>query len=101
MHEIANPLLFAAQSPNNVKLINFEKCCHQYEILTQITLLQKNVVAALTAIQQQSQPIDKHRAYLVKQMPNIACSPYIPRVARIFRLWFQTTEISSITDKEW
>lgn len=63
----------------------------------QIELLQKNVIAALTSIHQQSQQIG--RVYVQPIKP--VTSPTIPRVARIFRIWFQANDIASITDKQW
>jgi hypothetical protein len=59
--------------------------------------LQKNVIAALTAIQQQTQQIG--RGYLPQT--NRIFTPTVPRVARIFRIWFQANDIELITDKQW
>jgi len=62
----------------------------------QIQLLQKNVIAALTSLQQQTQQITR-----VGKPCNPICPPQVPRVARIFRVWFQSKEIASMTDRQW
>ncbi|XP_054157717.1 ras guanine nucleotide exchange factor A-like [Oppia nitens] len=85
------------ESQSDVKLINFEKCSQQYEILMQIQLLQKNVMASLTALQQQTQQLGRGFMPTIKNKP---FTPTIPRVARIFRIWFQSNGIDVITDKQ-
>jgi ral guanine nucleotide dissociation stimulator-like 1 len=76
------------------RLINIEKCSKQFEILTQIQLLQKNVKAALTAIHQ-SQNLKG-----LSQLPTFGSTPVAPRVARLFRNWFQDNHIISLTDND-
>ncbi|RWS03715.1 ral guanine nucleotide dissociation stimulator-like protein 1-like protein [Dinothrombium tinctorium] len=77
------------------KLINLEKCSKQFEIITQIQLLQKNLKAALTTFYQ-SQHING-----LSKLPTYNCTPTIPRVARLFRNWFQDSSISAMTDNDW
>jgi len=83
------------------KLINFEKCAKQYEILMQMQLLQKNAIAALQQQPQQNYhlgPIYSLNHYLSLRSQTV---PSIPRVARIFRNWFQLAESDMLNDKEW
>ena len=83
------------------RLINFEKCAKQYEILMQMQLLQKNAIAALQQQQQQNYhlgPIYSLNHYLSLRSQTV---PSIPRVARIFRNWFQLSESDMLNDKEW
>lgn len=87
---------------NGKKLINFEKTCKQYEILMQMQLLQKNAIAALQQQQQQTNyhlgPIYSLNHYLSLRSQVV---PSIPRVARIFRNWFQLNETDLPSDREW
>lgn len=86
---------------NGKKLINFEKTCKQYEILMQMQLLQKNAIAALQQQQQQTNyhlgPIYSLNHYLSLRSQVV---PSIPRVARIFRNWFQLNETDLPSDRE-
>jgi len=77
------------------KMINLEKCSKQFEVLTQVHLLQKNVRAALIA----------HNAIHNLMSPGYGgrnhCSstqgvPVVPRVARLFRSWFSDEAYSSL-----
>ncbi|KAH9527875.1 Ral guanine nucleotide dissociation stimulator-like 1, variant 2 [Dermatophagoides farinae] len=81
------------------KLINFEKCAKQYEILMQMHLLQKNAIAAL---QQQQQQNYQHQIYSLNHYLSLRSQsvPSIPRVARIFRNWFQLNESDLPSDRE-
>ncbi|XP_053209367.1 ras guanine nucleotide exchange factor K-like [Panonychus citri] len=78
------------------KLINLEKCCKQFEIITQIHLLQQNINAALTAYHQSQQLTG------LSQLPNYNSTPTVPRivVARLFRAWFQDSIIADMTDND-
>ncbi|KAH9415808.1 Ral guanine nucleotide dissociation stimulator-like 1 [Dermatophagoides pteronyssinus] len=82
------------------KLINFEKCAKQYEILMQMQLLQKNAIAGL---QQQQQQNYQHQIYSLNHYLSLRSQsvPSIPRVARIFRNWFQLNESDLPSDREW
>ncbi|UXI21438.1 hypothetical protein NH340_JMT07381 [Sarcoptes scabiei] len=88
------------------KLINFEKCNKQYEILMQIQLLQKNAIAALQQHQNSHhhhqqlnvEPIYSLNHYLSLRSQLV---PTIPRVARIFRQWFQMNESDLPNDRDW
>lgn len=84
------------------KLINFEKCCKQYEVLMQMQLLQKNAISALQQQQNQQQnyhlePIYSLNHYLSLRSQSV---PSVPRVARIFRNWFQLNENDLPNDRE-
>ncbi|KAI1298178.1 Ral guanine nucleotide dissociation stimulator [Halotydeus destructor] len=79
---------------NGAKLINVEKWSKQFEILTQIQLLQKNVRAALTAVHQ-SQNLSG-----LSQLPTQNSTPVVPRVARLFRNWFQDNNITTLNDND-
>lgn len=86
---------------NGKKLINFEKCCKQYEILMQMQMLQKNAIAALQTQQQQNYhlgPIYSLNHYLSLRSQAVPC---IPRVARIFRNWFTLNEADLPSDRDW
>lgn len=78
-------------------MINLEKCCKQFEIITQIHLLQQNINAALTAFHQSQQLTG------LSQLPSYNSSPTVPRivVARLFRSWFQDSVIADMTDNDW
>ncbi|RWS25906.1 ral guanine nucleotide dissociation stimulator-like protein 1-like protein [Leptotrombidium deliense] len=76
------------------KLVNLEKCSKQFEIITQLQLLQKNLRAALTAFHQ-SQQINGF-----SKLPPHYCAPTVPRVARLFRNWFQDSNVSAITEND-
>ncbi len=94
-------LIYPLQLDTGKKLINFEKCCKQYEILMQMQLLQKNAIAALQQQQQQNYhlgPIYSLNHYLSLRSQAV---PSIPRVARIFRNWFQLNEADLPSDREW
>jgi len=80
------------------KLINFEKCSKQYEILMQIHLLQKNVQAALHSINESQKMEMNHLSHEV--FPSNLKVPWTPRVARIFRSWFNDAHVARTTDKE-
>ena len=79
---------------NGTKLINIDKWSKQFEIITQITLLQKNVRAALTAVHQ-SQNLSG-----MSQLPTSNSTPIVPRVARLFRNWFQDNNITTLNDND-
>lgn len=85
---------------NGKKLINFEKCSKQYEILMQMQLLQKNAIAALQQQQQNYhlEPIYSLNHYLSLRSQSV---PAVPRVARIFRHWFQMNESDLPSDRDW
>lgn len=85
-------------SKSGEKMINLEKCSKQFEVLTQVQLLQKNVRAALSAYNQ-SQTM--HMMGFKASSPSPAASPlHIPRVARIFRNWFTEESSSNLTDND-
>lgn len=70
-------------SKTDEKLINLEKCSKQFEVITQVQLLQKNVKASLNA-------------HLKAQLIDDTCSidtehrrPLIKSLARVLREWFQ------------
>lgn len=81
-------------SANGAKLINIDKWSKQFEIITQIQLLQKNVKAALTAVHQ-----SQHLSGL-SQLPTHNSTPIVPRVARLFRNWFQDNNITTLNDND-
>lgn len=71
------------ESKSGLKMINLEKCSKQFEVLTQVQLLQKNVRASLMAHNQM------HNMHVSGN--NKVCNvPVVPRVARLFRTWFST-----------
>ncbi|KAG9510393.1 Ral guanine nucleotide dissociation stimulator [Fragariocoptes setiger] len=88
-----------------LRLINFEKCSKQFEILTQVQLLQKNVIASLYALQRRHHfdrfvNLNNIKSELTRNQHMLLTKPAIPQVARLFRIWFQDTEVSSMTDKQ-
>ena len=65
----------------------------------QMQLLQKNAIAALQ--QQQNyhlEPVYSLNHYLSLRSQSV---PSIPRVARIFRNWFQMNESDLLSDRDW
>ncbi|XP_025018272.1 ral guanine nucleotide dissociation stimulator-like 1 isoform X2 [Tetranychus urticae] len=82
--------------PGGKRLINLEKCCKQFEIITQIHLLQQNIKASLNAFQQSQQLSG------LSQLPSYNSTPNVPRivVARLFRAWFQDSVIAEMTDND-
>lgn len=91
---------------SKLKLINFEKCAKQFEILTQVQLLQKNVLASLQAIQRRNHfdgqttvnklKIESRQSNLVMR-----ARPAIPQVSRLFENWFYDPAVTLTTDKQW
>lgn len=82
------------ESKTGEKMINLEKCSKQFEVLTQVQLLQKNVKAALMTHNQMQ------NLHTLSPGMNLSVSvPVIPRVARIFRTWFSDSS-SSLSDNE-
>lgn len=90
-----------------LKLINFEKCAKQFEILTQVQLLQKNVLASLHAIQRRNhfdEQTTLNRLRLEYNNQNhqmLLAKPAIPQVSRLFENWFYDVTVASMTDKQW
>lgn len=88
---------------SKLKLINFAKCAKQFEILTQVQLLQKNVIASLNALQRRTDFDDHNHSnqqLSQSQLKNMA-RPGIPRVSKLFDNWFFDVEVASMTDKQW
>ena len=85
-------LSFQNSRDPNIKLINLEKCGEQFEIITQIHLLQKNIHAALATYHQSRQLTG------TSQLPT---APTAPRVSRAFRTWFNDSKVSNMTDNDW
>lgn len=92
---------------SKLKLINFEKCSKQFEILTQVQLLQKNVLASLHAIQRRNHFDEQSTLSRTKVDFNASnqllmqAKPDIPQVSRLFESWFYDNVISAMTDKQW
>lgn len=89
-----------------LKLINFEKCAKQFEILTQVQLLQKNVLASLHAIQRRNHFDEQTTLNRLKMEFNqnhqlLLAKPAIPQVSRLFENWFYDKNVTTITDKQW
>ncbi|XP_015793875.1 ral guanine nucleotide dissociation stimulator [Tetranychus urticae] len=78
------------------RLINLEKCCKQFEIITQIRLLQQNIKASLFALYQ------SHQLNGFTKLPPFYSNSNVPRivVARLFRTWFNDLIISNMTDND-
>lgn len=89
-----------------IKLINIEKCAKQFEILTQVQLLQKNVLASLYSILRKNH-FDRHADSSRFQMESnqtqqlLLVKPCIPQVSIVFKTWFHDKEVSAMTDKQW
>ncbi|XP_074596674.1 uncharacterized protein LOC141851784 [Brevipalpus obovatus] len=79
-----------SRDPNR-KLINLEKCGEQFEIVTQIHLLQKNIHAALTTY---------HHSRQLSGTSQLPTTPTAPRVSRVFRVWFNDPIVSNMTDND-
>lgn len=93
-------------STSKLKLINLEKCAKQFEILTQVQLLQKNVLASLHAIQRRNHFDEQSTLNKLKMEYNqshqmLLAKPAIPKVARLFENWFYDSNVVSMTDKQW
>lgn len=91
---------------SKLKLINFEKCAKQFEILTQLQLLQKNVLASLHAIQRRNHFDEQSTLNRLKLEFNqnyqvLLAKPAIPQVSRLFENWFYDNSVASMTDKQW
>lgn len=91
---------------SKLKLINFEKCAKQFEILTQVQLLQKNVLASLHAIQRRNHfdeqtTLNRLKLEFNQNHQMLLAKPAIPQVARLFENWFYDETVSSMTDKQW
>lgn len=89
---------------SKLKLINFEKCAKQFEILTQLQLLQKNVLASLHAIQRRKNFDELNRSQFEQYHPNYqlqTVQPVLPKVSRLFENWFFDDEVAAMTDKQW
>jgi ral guanine nucleotide dissociation stimulator-like 1 len=92
---------------SKLKLINFEKCAKQFEILTQVQLLQKNVLASLHALQRRNHfdeqtTLNRLRLEFNQSHQALpAAKPAIPKVSRLFENWFYDNNVASMTDKQW
>lgn len=91
---------------SKLKLINFEKCAKQFEILTQVQLLQKNVLASLHAIQRRNHfdeqtTLNRLKLEFNQSRQVFSNKPAIPKVARLFENWFYDSTVASMTDKQW
>lgn len=92
---------------SKLKLINFEKCAKQFEILTQVQLLQKNVLASLHAIQRRNHFDEQTTLNRLKLEFNqnhqmlLAAKPAIPQVSKLFENWFYDNSVATMTDKQW
>lgn len=91
---------------SKLKLINFEKCAKQFEILTQVQLLQKNVLASLHAIQRRNHfdeqaTINRLKLEFNQNRQMLLAKPAIPQVARLFENWFYDNNVATMTDKQW
>lgn len=81
-------------SKTGEKLINVEKCSKQFEIITQVQLLQKNVKVSLEAYKKiqsikGTSNIDGHQNW-----------PLPKQVARIFRQWFDESSDDILSENE-
>lgn len=91
---------------SKLKLINFEKCAKQFEILTQMQLLQKNVLASLHAIQRRNHfdeqtTLNRLKSEFSQGHQMLSARPAIPQVSRLFENWFYDDTVASMTDKQW
>lgn len=91
---------------SKLKLINFEKCAKQFEILTQVQLLQKNVLASLHAIQRRNHfdeqtTLNRLKLEFNQNHQMLLAKPAIPQVARLFENWFYDNNVATMTDKQW
>lgn len=92
---------------SKLRLINFEKCAKQFEILTQVQLLQKNVLASLHAIQRRNHFDEQTTLNRLKLEFNnqnhqmLLARPAIPQVSRLFENWFYDDNVATMTDKQW
>lgn len=91
---------------SKLKLINFEKCAKQFEILTQVQLLQKNVLASLHAIQRRNHfdeqtTLNRLKLEFSQNQQMLMAKPAIPQVSRLFENWFYDHIVATMTDKEW
>lgn len=91
---------------SRLKLINFEKCAKQFEILTQVQLLQKNVVASLQALQRRNHFDDQstlngNKSEFNQSQQTILSKPAVPQVSKLFENWFFDNDVASMTDKQW
>lgn len=82
-------------SKSGQKMINLEKCSKQFEVLTQVQLLQKNVRAALSAYNQ-SQSMSMKGFVPTSPSGHL----HTPRVARLFRNWFAEESSSTLTEND-
>lgn len=91
---------------SKLKLINFEKCAKQFEILTQLQLLQKNVSASLHAIQRRNHfdeqtTLNRLKLEFSQNQQILLAKPAIPQVSRLFENWFYDNSVATMTDKQW
>lgn len=91
---------------SKLKLINFEKCAKQFEILTQVQLLQKNVLASLHALQRRNHfdeqtTLNRLKLEFIQSNQALPAKPAIPKVSRLFENWFYDNIVASTTDKQW
>lgn len=90
---------------SKLKLINFEKCAKQFEILTQVQLLQKNVLASLHAIQRRNHfdeqtTLNRLKLEFSQSQQMLLAKPAIPPVSRLFENWFYDHGVATMTDKQ-
>lgn len=76
------------RSESGEKLINLEKCCKQFQVITQVQLLQKNVQASFYA----------HKfAQSLKSKPNLIVPE---QSSRVFRQWFYEQSDDILTENQ-
>lgn len=91
---------------SKLKLINFDKCAKQFEILTQVQLLQKNVLASLHAIQRRNHfdeqtTLNRLKLEFSQNQQMLLARPAVPQVSKLFENWFYDHNVATMTDKQW
>lgn len=76
------------------RLINFERCMKQFEVLQTIQLFQEKMIQHLIPLNGDSDEIDLRKK--IQQAMHA-----MPRTSRVFENWFFNQQVMSTTDKEW
>lgn len=78
-----------------VKMINFEECSKQYELIRIVNLFQKRIIDKFLS------PIATYKIHVPSTNRCISIDRDVPKASRVFEDWFLSHYVSSMSDKEW
>lgn len=81
--------------PTSVKIIDFEMCSRQYEVIRTIDLFQKKIIDKFLS------PVAIHQSQDFSLKNYLLIYKSVPKVSRVFEKWFMSHTVSSTSDREW